>query len=94
MASDNSNLISSNLDINSTNNEMMERDVSPLQIIIKAQNAVSMKKESIDTVLQLLLKYVSIEPCDPIIHFQIGMIYRYYTLKGYKDIQPDNKDGN
>lgn len=81
MTSDNSNLISSNLDINSTTNDMMtERDVSPLQIIIKAQNAVSMKRESIDTVLQLLLKYVSIEPCDPIIHFQIGMIYRYYTL--------------
>ena len=73
---------------------MYDGDVSPLQIIMKAQHALSMNKESIDTVLQLLLKYVSIEPCDPIIHFQIAMIYRYFTLKGYKIVQADNKDVN
>lgn len=92
LSTDKSNILPSNLDV--TNNELLRGDGSPLQIILQAQHEVSMNKESIDTVLQLLLKYVSIEPCDAIIHFQIAMIYRYYSMNGYQNIQADNKDLN
>ena len=66
LITDKSNILPSNLDINCSNNEMLE---SQDQILLQAQQEVSMNKESIDTVLQLLLKYIYIEPCDAIIHF-------------------------
>ena len=60
--------------------EEQENEQSPSHIIYMAQKAAAKKNRSVQTVLRLLLKYISLEPCDPAIHFQIAILYRCFPL--------------
>lgn len=54
-----------------------ERDTSPSRLFAEAQRLSCKKSKSIQAVMALLLKFIAIEPCDPIIHYHIGVLYRH-----------------